>query len=545
MNKGVRMKTWRCLLLAACFLFPSGVSAVPSGNPAPAEGDLVLPGPEGVVFAFRAVHVGSADGENGPLSGARFIMGDPSGDFRSPPTAVMIAGAFESTDEARPGRVYYMGKYEVTRAQYAAVMGTEALPPVKGAEDPDMPVTGVSYFDAVAFVDRLNTWLYKNALSSLPCAGPSPGFVRLPSEMEWEFAARGGQEVDSVTFDDVYPYEDLAAHEWFSGPSSSHNKVQKVGMLRPNPLGLHDMLGNVREITQSQYYIEYYQGRGGGFAARGGHYLVSEDEISAALRTEEPYYLGSVQQGMRPNVKPTMGFRIMLSAPVLTDRQSIAAIEEAWENYRSGDGASMPAALSVADTASREAVSAQDALVRLEKVKEALRGENLMNALQSDIDATEGALRDMVRIRREADEESARVWVNIAAERGLYLAINLRGLAVAGEAPTERLRARAEEYAYNVNSGLESYSKIMAELAKLPSELVLKAFDAHDAYLAGLMEKEQKAGGERAKQRLADLDRQKNTFLPVTRRHYERYHKEKRFDAATWRSEYAVKLQDE
>ncbi len=527
-----------------CLLLPPASLAVP-GNPAPAEGDLVLPGPGGVVFAFRPVHTDSADGNNGPLSGVRFIMGDPSGDFRAPPTAVMVGGAFESEDPARPGWLYYMGKYEITRAQYAAVMGEEALPQVSGATDPEMPVTGVSYFDALQFVDRLNTWLYQNAMEALPCAGAIPGFVRLPTETEWEFAARGGQAVDSVTFDDVYPYDDLAAYEWFSGPSSSHNKVQKTGQLKPNPLGLHDMLGNVREMTQSQYYIEYYQGRGGGFAARGGHFLVSEDEISAALRTEEPYYLGSAKQGMRPNVKPTMGFRILLGAPVLTDRQRIADIEDSWEEYRAGTGAAMPAALSVADVASKEAVSAQDALQRLEKVKVALRDKGLMGGLQGDIDATENALRDMVRIRREADEESARVWVNIAAERGLYLAINLRGLAIASAAPTERLRARAEEYAYNVASGLESYSKILTELGKLPPELVQKAFDAHDVYLAGLIEKEQKAGGPLVQQRTADLNRQKNTLLPVTRRHVERYQKEKRFDAAAWRADYTLEPREQ
>ena len=130
---------------------------------------------------------------------------------------------------------------------------------------------------------------------------------------------------------------------------------------RPNPLGLHDMLGNVREMTLSQYHIEYYQGRSGGFAARGGHFLVAEKDMACALRTEEPYYLGSADKGMRPNVKPTMGLRLVLSAPVLTDRDSIAAIEDAWETHRSGAGADLPAALSVADVAAQEAVPARAA----------------------------------------------------------------------------------------------------------------------------------------------------------------------------------------
>lgn len=515
-----------------------------SGNPVPAEGDLVIPGPGGVVFAFRPVSIRGAGGEEqGPLSGVRFIMGDPAGDFRSPPTAVVIGGAFESDAETpdKEGWTYYLGKYEITRAQYAAVMGEEALPAVRGQDAPDMPVTGVSFFDAMRFVDALNTWLYANAMDSLPCSGPFPAFVRLPTEAEWEFAARGGQKVEAVAFDASHPYgDDLAAHEWFSGPNSSHNKVQPVGKLRPNPLGLHDMLGNVREMTLSQYHIEYYQGRSGGFAARGGHFLVAEKDMACALRTEEPYYLGSADKGMRPNVKPTMGLRLVLSAPVLTDRDSIAAIEDAWETHRSGAGADLPAALSVADVAAQEAVPARDALEKLEKVKGILRKEGLLPNLEKDIAAAENALQQIARIRRQADQDSARVWVKIAAERGLYLSINLRGLALALEAPTEKLRARAEQFAYNVSSGLDSYSEIMTELGKLPKEAVEGAFDAHSAYLAGLIEKERASKDKEAEKRIEDITRQKDQWLPVTRKHYERYGKEKRFDAAAWRSDYAV-----
>lgn len=512
------------------------------GNPAPAEGDLIIPGPDGYVFAFRPVNIcASGNGADGPLSGVRFIMGDPSGDFRSPPTAVVIGGAFEKETGSQKCWTYYLGKYEITRGQYAAVMGQNAMPPIKESEDLNLPVANISYFDAMRFVDALNMWFYSNSMQNLPHSGPYPGFVRLPTEVEWEFGARGGQNTEAVVFDASHPYGDeLAAYEWFAGPNSSHNRIKPVGALKPNPLGIHDMLGNVREMTLSQYHVEYYQGRTGGFAARGGHYLVAEKDISCALRTEEPYYLGSVAKGMRPNLKPTMGMRLCMSAPVLTDRDSIAAIEDAWENHRSGAGASMPAGVSIADVAKQEAVPASDALDRFAKIKAALQTKGLLPGMERDFDAAEIALRQISQIRRRADQDSAKVWVKIAAERGLYLNRNLRGLTLVQNAPSEKLRARAEQFAYNVTSGLASYGEIMSELGKLPPDVVFAAFDAHADYLSERIKKDQSSDDARIRKGVEDIVRQKDVWLPVTRAHYENYGKGKRFDAAKWRSDYAA-----
>lgn len=525
------------LVLSTIVLWPDKTIATDLFNPAPLEDDLILPGPGNSSFVFRPIMVRPESGE-GPMAGARFVMGDPSGDFRAPPTAVVIGGAFIGITD-KDSRIYYMGKYEVTEAQYYAVTG---LP--KGMKKDkltsSMPITNISYFEALHFVDLLNTWLYSHALEDMPSAGPFPGFVRLPTETEWEFAARGGSAVEAVVRDAPFPYgEDLGPYEWFSGPGSSHNKVQATGRLKANPLGLHDMLGNVREITQSHYHIEYYQGRSGGFVARGGHYLTNEDDMNAALRTEEPYYLGSIDKGMRPNRKPTMGLRLVLSAPLLTDRDAIAEIEDSWENYRSGPGATLPAALSVTDVSSREAVSSQGALERLQRIKTTLQQAGLASSLQQDIAATEASLRTMAQVRRQADEDSARVWVKMAGERGLYLANNLRGLAVAKEAPTEKLRQRAEQYDFNVRSGLDNYGEIMAELGKLPKEIVIKGFVWHSDSLEAKIAREQRRLGAESEARMRDI-RGQLAWLKTTRAHYEKYEKEKLFDAAAWRKDYAA-----
>lgn len=522
-------------ILIPGLLFFTATFAMAAGdlyNPSPAEGDLIIPGPGGSRFVFRPINVKG----RGPLSGTRFIMGDPAGDFRNTPTAVVVGGTFP--DKNDPERwIYYLGKYEVTEAQYYAVLG---LPPGadKNKRSSCLPVTGVSYFDAMRFIDALNTWLYANAMKSLPVSGPFPAFVRLPTEVEWEFAARGGAEVEGVVFDAEYPYTDLVCHEWFAGPSSSHNKIQPIGKLLPNPLGLHDMLGNVREITQSHYYVEYYQGRGGGFTVRGGHYLMQEEQMQAALRSEEPYYLGTADTGMSPNTKPTMGFRLMLGAPVLTGRQTIRQMEAAWEDYRDGAGAILPAALSVSAVSSQEAVPAKEALDRLQRINKTLQAAGLADSLRQDIAATEAALRSMAQVRKQADEDSARVWAKIAGERGMYLAINLKHLARVRKAPTENMRRRAEQISYNVNAGLENYGEIMSELGKLPKNAVLKGFDGYADFLQAKIDKEKKADSAERPARVRDIKAQL-AHLKTTRKHYEKYEKEKRFDAAGWRMDYS------
>ena len=512
--------------LALAFLCCSPVTA----DAAPQADDLVISGPEGTKFVFCPVVV---KGGTGPLAGQNYIMGDPSGTFRTPPTSVVLGGGFVSGGD----RLFYMGKFEVTEAQYRAILGEPKPKPDKA----DLPVTNVTYFDAMRFVDALNKWFYANAVKELPRAGAFPAFARLPSEEEWEFAARGGTLVEPTRFDAATPYdedEELAAYEWFSGPDSSHNKIQKVGRLKPNPLGLHDMLGNVQEMTLSLYRVEYYQGRSGGFAARGGHYLTPEDKMVSALRSEEPFYLGSAEKGMKPNAKATMGFRLVLSAPVLTDRSAIAEMDKAWKEHREGAGATMPAALSVSSVDKQEEVPAMEALKRLARIRDALDKAGLSAKLKQEIGGTESALRDMAKVRRQADEDTARVLSKIAGERGMYLATNLRGYEITKDAPTENLRRRSEQFAYNVRVGLENYGEILVELAKLPRDAVLAGFADQEKSLQAKLEKERRDAGADSEERIRDLTAQAEK-LAVTRSHYERYEKERRFDAAGWSRDYA------
>jgi formylglycine-generating enzyme required for sulfatase activity len=131
----------------------------------------------------------------------------------------------------RISKGFEMGKYLVTQAMWESVMGSNPSY-FKGA---DRPVEQVSWNDAQEFLQRLNA---KN-----------DGYrYRLPTEAEWEYAARAGSTAAR--------YGELDAVAWYSGNSGSQTHL--VGQKQANAWGLYDMLGNVYEWVQDWYGENYY-----------------------------------------------------------------------------------------------------------------------------------------------------------------------------------------------------------------------------------------------------------------------------------------------
>ena len=125
---------------------------------------------------------------------------------------------------------YYMGKYEVTQALWQAVMGSN---PSKFKGD-DLPVEQVSWNDCQEFISKLNGLTGKK--------------FRLPTEAEWEYAARGGKKSRGYQYSGSSNISDVA---WYDGNSGS--KTRPVGTKQANELGIYDMSGNVWELCQDWY----------------------------------------------------------------------------------------------------------------------------------------------------------------------------------------------------------------------------------------------------------------------------------------------------
>ena len=162
-----------------------------------------------------------------------------------PEMVVIPAGSFDmgsndNTDERPVHRAnvpsFLIGKTEVTQGQWRAVMGSN--PSLFSSCGDDCPVERVAWNQAQEFVQRLSQKTGKQ--------------YRLPSEAEWEYAARAGSSTKWSSGDAEYQLVDYA---WYSG--NSQNRTQRVAQKRPNAFGVYDMHGNVWEWTQDCWHDNY------------------------------------------------------------------------------------------------------------------------------------------------------------------------------------------------------------------------------------------------------------------------------------------------
>jgi hypothetical protein len=293
-------------------------------NPVPMADDVVLPLPCGGAMAFRPV-LTPAEAE--PLADRAIQLGDtePRTGYLEYLRQSYVLGPFGPDG----GRYYLIGKHEVTRDQHAAVMRDACPKPQMGGR---VPVTGISWYDAVAFTRRYGEWLYANARDRLPKAGNVPGYPRLPTEAEWEYAARGGAAVTDVQFRQrLFPMEGgLGRYAWFKGSQSANNRLNLVGAKEPNPLGLFDVLGNAEELILEPFQLNRVgrlHGEAGGVVARGGSYQDAPERLTTAMRREYPHLEPS---SGKPTALGTMGFRVVLTAAVAGDLDRATTFQEAW-----------------------------------------------------------------------------------------------------------------------------------------------------------------------------------------------------------------------
>jgi formylglycine-generating enzyme required for sulfatase activity len=187
----------------------------------------------------RIEFVRIAPGEFQMGCGERETPNLPDGTFRKCPADA------KPQHRVRITKPFEIGKYEVTQAQWEAVMGANP----SYFKGPDRPVEQVTWDEVQAFVAKLN--------------GMHDGYhYRLPTEAEWEYSARAGETSQ------IPESAPLSAIAWFGGRIDGHcptltecpnGRTQSVGMKQPNAWGLYDALGNVSEWVQDWYGADYFK----------------------------------------------------------------------------------------------------------------------------------------------------------------------------------------------------------------------------------------------------------------------------------------------
>jgi formylglycine-generating enzyme required for sulfatase activity len=196
-------------------------------------------------------------------------------------------------------RGYWICRYEVTQGEYQTVVGFN---PSLFKGDPQRPVENVTWFNAVDYCTKL-TVLERQA-GNLP-----DGFAyRLPTEAEWEYAARAGTTT-RFSYGDDPDYQLLGDYAWYGGNSGL--RTHPVGQKLPNPWGLYDLHGNVFEWGSDWFgqlpggRVTDPQGPSGGTdrIIRGGYW----DSVPAFCRS-------AMRVHFIPNIRISyLGFRVVLA----------------------------------------------------------------------------------------------------------------------------------------------------------------------------------------------------------------------------------------
>lgn len=221
------------------------------------------------------------------VAGGSFQMGSNDYDIEKPIHSVTVSD-------------FYLGKFPVTQKQWQAVKGNNPSH-FKGENN---PVENVSWFDAVAFCNKLSLLnrldlVYKINNSDVTLLTGARGY-RLPTEAEWEFAARGGIQSKGYKYAGSNKVGEVAEYE-----GNNWNSPKSVGGKKPNELGLYDLSGNVLEWCQDWEGNYSYKSQtnptgaasGSHRIVRGGNYANFKQFCKVAYRSAGPpderyYYCG-------------------------------------------------------------------------------------------------------------------------------------------------------------------------------------------------------------------------------------------------------------
>lgn len=403
-------------------------------NPKPAEGDRVLPMPNGAEMVLRPVEV---PGKGFWGARERFVqLGDASGGAFEGIQRSMVAGSFQ--DVARERWIIWIGKYELTKGQFVAVMGSDALMAASG--DPAdqkyselqgrklkqaqaMPLAWINYQVVEDFIRTYNRWLFDPAhperQAELPAMDGVPGFLRLATEDEWEYSARDGLDaLKDGSFNDRLPFASRQLNEYAWHLGNAKNKPRPIGLRKPNRLGIHDLYGNVHEMTAGIFRPEVWQGKPGGVPVRGASVSSPAGNVRSSNRTEfDAYAWDAESKQMVLRRTFNIGARLALGSNVVVSSATRSALEKEYAEYRKTLRRETPVGRTLDNLVSQASSQLDTVDTVLQQLLDRYPdAQGQVQSIQSYVDTARGQLD-------QAQRESARSLLQDASRNGTNLSV--------------------------------------------------------------------------------------------------------------------------